>query len=135
MGSLPVEGAPGPAHLGTGESAVADPPILSSPPQSNPHIQSQFHLQATCRVSLKIGSEVQLLPPMRNVNHITVAVPLDLYRQTRRLAAEYDTTVTAIVAYLLRKAADSRRDSPLSQGWRQARRVGGPEELETPSPE
>jgi hypothetical protein len=62
-------------------------------------------LQATCSVSSKINSEVKLRtpPPMRKVKHITVAVPVDLYRQTRRLAAEYDTTVTAMVAYLLER--------------------------------
>jgi hypothetical protein len=40
---------------------------------------------------------------MREVRHITVAVSPELYRQTRRLAAEYDTTVTALVAYLLER--------------------------------
>jgi hypothetical protein len=40
---------------------------------------------------------------MRKVRNITVAVPPDLYRQTRRLAAEYDSTVTAMVAYILQR--------------------------------
>ena len=40
---------------------------------------------------------------MRQTRHITVAVPLDLYLQSRRLAAEYDTTITAMVAYLLER--------------------------------
>jgi hypothetical protein len=40
---------------------------------------------------------------MRKVMNITVAVPPELYRQTRRLAAEYDTTVTDMVRYLLEK--------------------------------
>jgi hypothetical protein len=40
---------------------------------------------------------------VRTVRNITVAVTADLYRQTRKLAAEYDTTVTAIVAYLLQR--------------------------------
>ena len=44
---------------------------------------------------------------MRNVKNITVAVSVDLYRQTRKLAAEYDTTVTAMVAYLLQRLPDS----------------------------
>jgi len=34
---------------------------------------------------------------------ITVSVPLDLYLQSRRLAAQYDTTVTAMVAHLLER--------------------------------
>ncbi len=40
---------------------------------------------------------------MRNVRNITVAVTPELYRQTRMLAVEYDTTVTALVAYLLER--------------------------------
>jgi hypothetical protein len=40
---------------------------------------------------------------VRDTRHITVAVSADLYRQTRRLAAEYDTTVTAFVAYFLQE--------------------------------
>ena len=40
---------------------------------------------------------------MRTVRNITVCVSPELYRQTRQLAAQYDTTVTAIVAYLLRQ--------------------------------
>jgi hypothetical protein len=38
---------------------------------------------------------------MRKVRNITVAVDPELYRQTRRLAAEYDTTVTEMVRFLL----------------------------------
>jgi hypothetical protein len=44
---------------------------------------------------------------MREVRNITVAVSDDLYRQTRRLAAEYDTTVTALVFYLLERLPDA----------------------------
>ena len=40
---------------------------------------------------------------MRNVRSITEAVTPELYRQTRMLAVEYDTTVTALVAYLLER--------------------------------
>jgi hypothetical protein len=40
---------------------------------------------------------------MNKIKHITVAVSPELYRQTRHLAAEYDSTVTAIVAYLLER--------------------------------
>jgi hypothetical protein len=39
---------------------------------------------------------------MRTVRNITVAVPTELYRQTRKLAADYDSTVTDMVRYLLR---------------------------------
>jgi hypothetical protein len=38
---------------------------------------------------------------MRKVRNITVAVDPELYRQTRRLAVEYDTTVTEMVRFLL----------------------------------
>jgi hypothetical protein len=38
---------------------------------------------------------------MRTVRNITVAVEPELYRQTRRIAAEYDTTVTDMVRFLL----------------------------------
>jgi len=39
----------------------------------------------------------------RKVRNITVAVSPDLYRQTRRLAIEYDSTVTGVVTYLLER--------------------------------
>ena len=39
---------------------------------------------------------------MERIRNITVAVSNDLYRQTRRLAAQYDTTVTEMVRFLLR---------------------------------
>ncbi|MGD0733053.1 MAG: hypothetical protein ABR956_17445 [Terracidiphilus sp.] len=38
---------------------------------------------------------------MRTVRNITVAVESELYRQTRKIAAEYDTTVTDMVRFLL----------------------------------
>ena len=38
---------------------------------------------------------------MRNVRNITVAVDPELYRQTRRLAAEYNTSVTDRLRFLL----------------------------------
>jgi hypothetical protein len=38
---------------------------------------------------------------MRAVRNITVAVEPELYRQTRRIAADYDTTVTDMVRFLL----------------------------------
>src|SRR5579864_1062859 len=44
---------------------------------------------------------------MRNVKNITVAVSAGLYRQTRKLAAEYDTTVTAMVAHLLQRLPEA----------------------------
>jgi hypothetical protein len=38
---------------------------------------------------------------MRTVRNITVAVEPELYRQTRKIAADYDTTVTDMVRFLL----------------------------------
>jgi hypothetical protein len=38
---------------------------------------------------------------MRTVRNITAAVDPDLYRQTRKIAADYDATVTDMVRYLL----------------------------------
>jgi hypothetical protein len=38
---------------------------------------------------------------MRTVRNITVAVTPELYRQTRRIAADYDTIVTDMVRFLL----------------------------------
>jgi len=58
---------------------------------------------------------------MRNVRNITVAVSDDLYRQTRRLAAEYDTTVTAMVVYLLQ-----RLPAALDRGAAQKLRAANP---------
>src|ERR1039458_10684076 len=38
---------------------------------------------------------------MRTVRNITVAVEPELYRQTRKIAADYDTSVTDMVRFLL----------------------------------
>ena len=38
---------------------------------------------------------------MRTVRNITVAVAPELYRQTRKIAADYNTTVTDMVRFLL----------------------------------
>ena len=44
---------------------------------------------------------------MRKVRNITVAVDPELYRQTRRLAAEYNTSVTDMVRFLLLAMPDA----------------------------
>jgi hypothetical protein len=52
---------------------------------------------------------------MRTVRNITVAVEPELYRQTRKIAADYDTTVTDMVRFLLialPEAVKSARRSP-----------------------
>jgi hypothetical protein len=53
---------------------------------------------------------------MRTVKNITVAVTPELYRQTRRLAVEFDTTVTALVTFLLVKMPTCLRDSRFPVG-------------------
>jgi len=40
---------------------------------------------------------------MRKVKNITLCVSPEIYRQTRHLAAEYDSTVSGIVAWLLER--------------------------------
>jgi hypothetical protein len=44
---------------------------------------------------------------MRKVKNITVCVTPQIYRQARHLAAEYDTTVSGIVAGLLERLPDA----------------------------
>ena len=44
---------------------------------------------------------------MRTVRNITVCVSPEIYRQTRLLAAKYDTTVTGVVAFLLEWLPDA----------------------------
>jgi hypothetical protein len=44
---------------------------------------------------------------MRTVRNITVCVSPELYRQTKQLAAKYDTTVTGVVAFLLERLPDA----------------------------
>jgi hypothetical protein len=63
---------------------------------------------------------------MRETRHITVAVSADLYRQTRHLAAEYDSTVTAIVAYLLENLPRALKGSKYP--------VGGPKPIAPAKP-
>jgi hypothetical protein len=48
---------------------------------------------------------------MRTVRNITVAVEPELYRQTHRIAAEYDTTVTDMVRFLLLVLPDAVKDA------------------------
>ena len=59
---------------------------------------------------------------------ITVSVPLDLYLQSRRLAAEYDCTVTAMVAHLLERMPKYLKAANYPVGGPK-KRVRGPLEL------
>lgn len=45
----------------------------------------------------------------QKLKHITVAVTPEQYYQIRLLAAEFDTTVTNLVAYLLKRLPDALR--------------------------
>ena len=62
----------------------------------------------------------------RKVRNITVCVTPQIYRQTRHLAAEYDSTVSTIVAWLLQRlpAALERTHFP----------KGGPKPSAKPAP-
>jgi hypothetical protein len=48
---------------------------------------------------------------MRTVRNITVAVEPELYRQTRKIAADYDTTVTDMVRFLLLVLPEAVKDA------------------------
>ena len=63
---------------------------------------------------------------MRKVKNITVCVTPEIYRQTRHLAAQYDSTVSTIVAWLLQRlpAALERTRFP----------KGGPKPSAQPAP-
>ena len=75
---------------------------------------------------------------MRTVRNITVAVEPELYRQTRKIAADYDTTVTDMVRFLLLvlpeavKAARYPGDRP-QFGPAAARAAGAPATLAVPT--
>jgi hypothetical protein len=64
---------------------------------------------------------------MRTVRNITVAVSPELYRQTRLLAAEYDTTVTGLVAYLLERMPKALKAARFPVGGPQSAASGQPQ--------
>ena len=72
---------------------------------------------------------------MRKVKNITVCVTPEIYRQARHLAAEYDTTVSAIVAWLLPRlpAALERTRFPKG-GPKPSLQPAPPPAAPTPSP-
>ena len=53
---------------------------------------------------------------MRKVKNITVCVTPEIYRQTRHLAAEYDTTVSTMVAWLLQRLPAALERSRFPKG-------------------
>jgi hypothetical protein len=53
---------------------------------------------------------------MRTVRNITVAVEPELYRQTRKIAADYDTTVTDMVRFLLLVLPEAVKDARYPRG-------------------
>lgn len=52
----------------------------------------------------------------RKFRNITVCVTPEVYRQARHLAAEYDTTVSAIVASLLLRLPDAMKRTNFPKG-------------------
>ncbi len=67
----------------------------------------------------------------RKCKHITVAVTEEQYHRTRLLAAEFDTTVTSLVAYLLERLPDALRRAhyPKSQPGNSAPPTENPKKL------
>jgi hypothetical protein len=53
---------------------------------------------------------------MRKVKNITVCVKPEIYRNARHLAAEYDTTVSTIVAWLLERLPAALERSRFPKG-------------------
>ena len=53
---------------------------------------------------------------MRKVKNITVCVSPEIYRQTRHLAAQYDSTVSTIVAWLLERLPAALERSRFPKG-------------------
>ena len=71
------------------------------------------------RRKLPIGQKIA--PPwgnraMHKVKNITVCVAPEIYRQARHLAAEYDSTVSAIVAWLLQRLPAALERSRFPKG-------------------
>jgi hypothetical protein len=73
---------------------------------------------------------------MRKVKNITVCVSPEIYRQTRHLAAEYDSTVSTIVAWLLQRlpAALERTHFPKGGPKPSPQPTPALEDLVTPTP-
>ena len=71
---------------------------------------------------------------MRTVRNITVAVTPELYRQTRMLAVEYDTTVTALVAYLLERFPKALKAARFPVGGPQSAASARPAQSASPTP-
>ena len=69
---------------------------------------------------------------MRTVRNITVAVTPELYRQTRMFAVEYDTTVTALVAYLLQAMPRALKAARFPVGGTQSAASGRPAQSASP---
>ena len=70
---------------------------------------------------------------MRTVRNITVAVTPELYRQTRMFAVEYDTTVTALVAYLLQAMPRALKAARFPVGGTQSAASGRPAQSASPT--
>jgi hypothetical protein len=75
---------------------------------------------------------------MRTVRNITVAVEPELYRQTRKIAADYDTTVTDMVRFLLLVLPEAVKAARYPGGRPQfglaAARAAAPPAVNAPTP-
>jgi hypothetical protein len=71
---------------------------------------------------------------MRTRRNITVAVSPELYRQTRMLAAEYDATVTTLVAYLLERMPTALKAARFPVGGPQSAASAQPVQPASPQP-
>jgi hypothetical protein len=75
---------------------------------------------------------------MRTVRNITVAVEPELYRQTRKIAADYDTTVTDMVRFLLLVLPEAVKAARYPGGRPQfglaAARAAAPPAVNAPNP-
>ena len=92
-------GTPGP-DFQTWETANPGRPSLFGPGALNVILQIIYPpvMHTANRAKFLISLESRI---MRTVRNITVAVEPELYRQTRKIAADYNTTVTDMVRFLL----------------------------------
>jgi len=71
---------------------------------------------------------------MRKVKNITVCVTPEIYREARHLAAEYDASVSAFVAYLLPRLRVALERTRFPKGGPKTPAQPSPAASPTPSP-
>jgi hypothetical protein len=70
----------------------------------------------------------------RKVKNITVCVTPEIYRQTRHLAADYNTTVSTIVAWLLQRLPAALERSRFPKGGPKPSPQPAPQPSNSPAP-